>query len=167
MRSELTLIEAAVAMGLGTVLSTGCGIGDQTDYGGADYGDAGVGGSEDEWYEETHGSSSSSSSTSDSSSSSDTTESTSETESSSESTGTGTSETGGVGLCGWSVEAAAYACGFEGSDPGGTPIECPAELVAGEACADVGLGAAGCCDADGNLWFCEGELVVLEACIQE
>lgn len=169
MSSELSFSEVAVVMGLGVALSTGCGIGDQDDLGGADYGGPHSTGTED-WYEEE--STPDSDSTSESSS---TTETSSSTESSSgteadTSTDTGTdtesgSETAGVGLCGWSESVSAYACGFEGSDPGGTPLACPEGLVAGEACGDA-VSGVGCCDAEGNLWLCEGGLVSSQACMQ-
>ncbi|NVB38304.1 hypothetical protein G6O69_10715 [Pseudenhygromyxa sp. WMMC2535] len=85
-------------------------------------------------------------------------------------TGTDESDTGAIiGMCGWDNNAGYYDCGFEGADPGGTnDIECPEGLEAGALCSDFGLSGVGCCDADGNNWYCgeEGdeEVVVLVEC---
>ena len=68
--------------------------------------------------------------------------------------------------CGWDAGNGYYECGFEGEDPEGTnPIGCPDGLVDGDACEVTGLPSAGCCDADGNNWYCaEGDVVFLNAC---
>lgn len=83
-------------------------------------------------------------------------------------TDTAAETTDGGPACGWNPDGmpAGYYCGFEGVDPGGTnPIECPEGLVEGDPCATTGLTGEGCCDAEGNNWFCAGEdLVFLEAC---
>ncbi|WP_143140839.1 hypothetical protein [Nannocystis exedens] len=80
-----------------------------------------------------------------------------------------TDTTTGGGLCGWSASDNYYSCGFEGEDPAGVhPIACPANLVEGDPCADSGLTGEGCCDADGNNWYCGEEMgmqiVVLSPC---
>lgn len=81
-----------------------------------------------------------------------------------------TAGTTGGGLCGWSVEDNYYTCNFEGEDPGGTnPIACPENLVEGAPCSDSGLTGQGCCDANGDNWYCgEDEMmmqiVVLNEC---
>lgn len=54
------------------------------------------------------------------------------------------------GSCGW--QGGGYACGFEGSDPGGTPATCPADVTPGTACE--AQGSPSCCDADGNAVVC-------------
>ncbi|MEM7156898.1 MAG: hypothetical protein AAF799_28870 [Myxococcota bacterium] len=64
------------------------------------------------------------------------------------------------GACGWGQTGDAdvpegYICGGEGADPSENfPMDCPAEatLEVGAACA--GIEGPGCCDADGNVWFC-------------
>ena len=74
-------------------------------------------------------------------------------------------DTGVLPLCGWSDadEDKFYGCGFEGEDPGGMPIGCPEGLVEGDPCGN--LTGPGCCDADGNNWYCgEGDITVFEAC---
>jgi hypothetical protein len=53
--------------------------------------------------------------------------------------------------CGWS--GSAYACGYDGVDPGGMPIACPADLQPGAACTANEMPAS-CCDADGNALSC-------------
>jgi hypothetical protein len=67
---------------------------------------------------------------------------------------------GPANMCGWNVEASYYDCGFEGADPGGTPIECPEGLVDGDSCDITGLPGEGCCDANGDNWYCTEEGVV-------
>jgi len=59
------------------------------------------------------------------------------------------------GMCGWDEANMYYDCGFEGSAPDNTPpIECPDGLVEGDPCDVTGLTGAGCCDAEGNIWYC-------------
>jgi hypothetical protein len=54
--------------------------------------------------------------------------------------------------CGWDG-VQYYICGGSGSDPGGTnPIECPPGLVENAPCGE--LTGAGCCDDNGDNWFC-------------
>lgn len=86
-------------------------------------------------------------------------------------TGTGTTDgtTTGGAACGWDPAESYYACGFEGEDPNGTyPIACPAGLVEGELCSVSMLTGEGCCDADGNSWYCGNngtdEVLVFESC---
>ncbi len=73
---------------------------------------------------------------------------------------TGTAGTGGGAACGWGPTGAAdppegYVCGGQGEDPSGTyPYACPDGLMAGGPCGNVT--GVGCCDADGNLWYCTG-----------
>ncbi|MFO7564209.1 MAG: hypothetical protein R6X02_16300 [Enhygromyxa sp.] len=76
-----------------------------------------------------------------------------------------------AGSCGWIEDAdpiSGYYCGGEGEDPtGSAPIACPDDLVEGEACGTVT--GAGCCDADGNNWYCgkddnDNEFLVFVAC---
>jgi hypothetical protein len=71
--------------------------------------------------------------------------------------------------CGWNAggDPAGYYCGFMGTDPGGTAIECPPGLVDGDECGEIT--GAGCCDENGDNWYCAddgmgGQLLVLEAC---
>ena len=74
--------------------------------------------------------------------------------------------------CGWfeDPDQPGYYCGGEGEDPSGTfPSACPAGLVDGDTCETTGLTGAGCCDAEGNNWYCveDGEgnqFIVFEAC---
>ncbi len=79
-----------------------------------------------------------------------------------------TAETGTTGepaMCGWFVDGGYYECGNEGADPGGTPIECPDGLVEGDSCETTGLTGAGCCDANGDNWYCTQEgTVFYNAC---
>jgi hypothetical protein len=77
-----------------------------------------------------------------------------------------TTDTGPAGMCGWNADGPYYDCGFEGADPGGTfPLECPDGLTEGAPCADSGLTGEGCCDANGDNWYCaEGEVVFFNAC---
>ncbi|MBZ5715044.1 hypothetical protein [Nannocystis pusilla] len=71
---------------------------------------------------------------------------------------TSTSTTGtttGGAMCGWSADDVYYSCGFEGEDPDGTyPITCPDGLAEGEPCSNTGLTGEGCCDANGDNWYC-------------
>jgi len=81
-------------------------------------------------------------------------------------TDTTDSTTGTVNMCGWDPNAMYYDCGFEGADPGGVaPIECPAGLVEGDPCATSGLTGEGCCDANGDNWYCaQGDVVAYVSC---
>jgi hypothetical protein len=73
--------------------------------------------------------------------------------------------TDGGAMCGWDPRGGFYECGFEGEDPEGTnPIACPDGLVYGEECPE-GLSGQGCCDGDGNNWYCTQEgFTFLNAC---
>lgn len=57
--------------------------------------------------------------------------------------------------CGWDQASGYYECGFEGEDPEGNfPLDCGnLPLVNGAPCP-TGFTVQGCCDADGNLWWC-------------
>lgn len=65
-----------------------------------------------------------------------------------------------TGSCGWGDTGQkkvsdGYICDGDGEDPAAVyPIDCPAgtELVEGGACG--GILGAGCCDANGDVWFC-------------
>lgn len=69
-------------------------------------------------------------------------------------------DTAGTGACGWGPTGdpavpEGYVCGGEGEDPSGMlPMLCPEEvdLQTGGACN--GIEGQGCCDAQGNAWFC-------------
>jgi hypothetical protein len=63
-------------------------------------------------------------------------------------------------VCGWDAAYASYACGSDdGPEPTGThPMNCPDTLIEGAPCEDVGASYSGCCDADGAMWFCAGDL---------
>ncbi len=76
-------------------------------------------------------------------------------------------EWGCFGSCGWNTDYSFYDCGFQGIDPqGNNPAACPAGLVEGDPCANTGLTGVGCCDINGDNWYCaEGEVVYLNACI--
>lgn len=77
---------------------------------------------------------------------------------STETSGTTDTTTGGA-MCGWSVDDAYYSCGFEGEDPEGLhPIACPAGLIEGDPCATSGLTGQGCCDENGDNWYCGDEM---------
>ena len=73
---------------------------------------------------------------------------------------TAADDTAGVAVCGWGPtgdEAVpeGYVCGGDGEDPSGMiPLSCPAavELQVGAGCG--GIEGTGCCDAQGNAWFC-------------
>jgi hypothetical protein len=90
-------------------------------------------------------------------------------------TGDGDGDTNGDGdgdlppACGWNAGGMppGYYCGFMGTDPGGTPIDCPPGLVEGAPCGEVT--GAGCCDVNGDNWYCGEDammqtFLVLEAC---
>ncbi len=78
-------------------------------------------------------------------------------------TGDATTGTPGANGCGWGPipnndeVPNGYQCGFEGEDPEGThPIACPdsSTLQAGLDCNEAGVTAEGCCDANGDVWYC-------------
>ena len=79
-----------------------------------------------------------------------------------------TSETGAPVGCGWDLDAAWYACGFEGEDPSGVaPRACTATYMAGDPCPNALL--LGCCDGEDRLWYCAddedaGVVVRVESC---
>jgi hypothetical protein len=64
--------------------------------------------------------------------------------------------------CGWGELAEeddfdfGYKCEGEGEDPDGmVAYACPADLTEGGDCEEAGITGQGCCDADGNAWFCQ------------
>lgn len=67
-------------------------------------------------------------------------------------------ETTAGGACGWGptgddMVPDGYVCGGDGVDPEGTfPFDCPEGLEVGAECGTVE--GPGCCDADGNAWYC-------------
>jgi hypothetical protein len=69
-------------------------------------------------------------------------------------------DTAGVGVCGWGPTGdpavpEGYVCGGEGEDPSGMIARlCPeaVDLQVGGSCD--GIAGVGCCDAQGNAWFC-------------
>lgn len=69
-------------------------------------------------------------------------------------------ETAAAGACGWGPTGdqsvpEGYVCGGEGADPSDAyPMLCPADvtLAVGGACGSIE--GSGCCDADGNAWYC-------------
>lgn len=66
--------------------------------------------------------------------------------------------------CGWNRGAQWYDCGFVGSDPSGEfPRLCPAGLAAGTPCPPA-LPFEGCCDGDGNVWYCDEGRVINTSC---
>lgn len=73
---------------------------------------------------------------------------------------TAADDTAGTGTCGWGPTGdpavpEGYVCGGEGEDPSGMlPLACPdaVDLQTGGACN--GIEGQGCCDAQGNAWFC-------------
>jgi hypothetical protein len=73
-------------------------------------------------------------------------------------TGTAGSSGGHAGTCGWgdtgvSDPAEGYVCGGSGEDPNGVvPLMCPDGLVENDPCGTVN--GVGCCDANGDLWYC-------------
>ncbi len=71
--------------------------------------------------------------------------------------------------CGWfeDPDFPGYYCGGSGEDPNGAPIACPPNLVDGGPCGS--LTGEGCCDGEGNNWYCGqddvgNQAVVFEAC---
>jgi hypothetical protein len=73
---------------------------------------------------------------------------------------TAADDTAGAGVCGWGPtgdEAVpeGYVCGGDGEDPRGMfPMLCPEaiDLQVGADCSSIE--GTGCCDAQGNAWFC-------------
>ncbi len=73
---------------------------------------------------------------------------------------TAADETAAGGVCGWGPTGdpavpEGYVCGGEGEDPSGNvAMECPAgvDLQVGGGCG--GVEGEGCCDTQGNAWFC-------------
>lgn len=73
---------------------------------------------------------------------------------------TAADDTAGTGTCGWGPTGdpavpEGYVCGGEGEDPSGMlPMLCPdtVDLQTGGACN--GIEGQGCCDVQGNAWFC-------------
>ena len=68
--------------------------------------------------------------------------------------------------CGWGTvddePESVYTCGGEGEDPSGTQAyACPQDLKVGAACGDVT--GVGCCDTDGNNWYCTAEQDLYQA----
>lgn len=67
---------------------------------------------------------------------------------------------GAGGVCGWGPTGdpavpEGYVCGGDGEDPSGmVPLACPeaVDLQVGAGCN--GIEGQGCCDAQGNAWFC-------------
>lgn len=155
-----TISAAAVLASVGVMTTTSAcfSAGDDilttSDISGADYGGPEAGDFDTDGVFETDEAEASSES---SSSTTESTTETTESESTAESTSETTETTGGPALCGWLPENAYYECGYEGVDPGGTPIECPPGLVAGEPCANTGLTQVGCCDENADNWYCDGQ----------
>jgi hypothetical protein len=60
--------------------------------------------------------------------------------------------------CGWYDDPTfpGYYCGGVGTDPAGMhPYTCPGGLVEGAPCGRIT--GAGCCDANGDNWYCAGD----------
>jgi hypothetical protein len=70
--------------------------------------------------------------------------------------------------CGLDEAQGWYACGFAVMYPWST-IDCPlAELVVGAPCPDEPwVFTEGCCDANGNNWWCEGGVLAFDDCSDE
>ncbi|MFW5740401.1 MAG: hypothetical protein ACOC1F_08540 [Myxococcota bacterium] len=65
--------------------------------------------------------------------------------------------------CGWDPSNGYYACGFQGSDPSGThPITCPPDLQEGATCGT--FDHIGCCDENGDVWYCASFFITREDC---
>ena len=63
--------------------------------------------------------------------------------------------------CGW--DGGGYYCGGQGADPDGQhPYACPPDLFVEGPCGSVT--DIGCCDANGDNWWCSGGLVYVEPC---
>lgn len=75
-------------------------------------------------------------------------------------TSTADGDSGEGGACGWGQTGddkvpEGYICGGNGADPGKMfPMGCPegAALEVGAECREIE--GPGCCDADGNVWYC-------------
>jgi hypothetical protein len=66
--------------------------------------------------------------------------------------------------CGWNAAEGWYDCGFVGADPNGEfPQACPDGLTADAPCP-ASLPFEGCCDAEGDVWYCEDGTVVTTSC---
>jgi hypothetical protein len=81
---------------------------------------------------------------------------------------TDSTETGeGKHLCGWDPRNEWYFCGWEGVDPSMEhPISCEEigfPMVPGSPCED-NLDIVGCCDAQGDAWYCSGGFLEYEVC---
>jgi hypothetical protein len=114
----------------------------------------------------TNGTSSSTSTSSGTSTSTSSTTASDETSSGGGSGESGAEGTTGAGAaCGWGRTGdpevpMGYICDGDGEDPaGGFPIDCPegVELVDGGPCAngEAMIEGPGCCDANGDLWYCQ------------
>jgi hypothetical protein len=70
-------------------------------------------------------------------------------------------------VCGWDVRDEYYWCGSVGVDPSNEyPISCEEigfPMVPGAPCEEK-LGYVGCCDANGDAWYCYEELLEYEIC---
>jgi hypothetical protein len=66
--------------------------------------------------------------------------------------------------CGWNPETMWNMCGFTDENPA-FPVMCPpeTELAAGQPCPQ-GFTVEGCCDLNGNNWWCEGGTTAFENC---
>jgi hypothetical protein len=66
--------------------------------------------------------------------------------------------------CGWNPAESWYDCGFSGEDPSGEFSQaCPEGLTADAPCP-AALSFRGCCDAAGDVWYCQGGVVVTAGC---
>jgi hypothetical protein len=66
--------------------------------------------------------------------------------------------------CGWNPATSWYDCGFEGEDPDGDfPRACPTGIEPDTTCP-ASLPFEGCCDAEGNVWYCSEAAVVMTQC---
>jgi hypothetical protein len=70
---------------------------------------------------------------------------------------------GDIGSCGWLSENVGYSCSGAGEGPNGFPFACPEGLVANEPCGEVSW--YGCCDTNGALWYCNGEVLESDPCL--
>jgi hypothetical protein len=66
--------------------------------------------------------------------------------------------------CGWDADNGWNACGFSVENPQ-FPVECADEsvLITGEVCPR-GVTIAGCCDTNGDNWWCEGGVIAYDDC---
>lgn len=76
---------------------------------------------------------------------------------------TAADSTGNAGACGWGPTGEkttpfGYICGGDGEDPDGNiAIACPIDVALvdqGDCGGNMGITGAGCCDPEGNVWFC-------------